>query len=105
MKQIEELAAAALGIDSKRGDLLAVENLSFQNLQEDAPAPPTLLEKVQRRMLGNSGRIGEDRQKRQYRGNSAHRGQCHDHGEQLQGDQSSLLPTIEQAPDLLQYCQ
>ena len=39
MKQIEDLAAAALGIDAKRGDLLAVENLSFQNLQEDAPAP------------------------------------------------------------------
>ena len=38
MKQIEELAAAALGIDAKRGDLLAVENLSFQNLQQDAPA-------------------------------------------------------------------
>ena len=31
MKQIEDLAAAALGIDAKRGDLLAVENLSFQN--------------------------------------------------------------------------
>jgi flagellar biosynthesis/type III secretory pathway M-ring protein FliF/YscJ len=48
MKQIEELAAAALGIDSKRGDLLAVENLSFQSLQQDAPSPPTWLEKVQR---------------------------------------------------------
>lgn len=48
MKQIEELAAAALGIDAKRGDLLAVENLSFQNLQQDAPVPPTTLEKVQR---------------------------------------------------------
>ena len=48
MKQIEELAAAALGIDAKRGDLLAVENLSFQNLQQDAPVPPSMLEKVQR---------------------------------------------------------
>jgi len=48
MKQIEGLAAAALGIDPKRGDLLAVENLSFQNLQEEVPEPPTMLEKVQR---------------------------------------------------------
>jgi flagellar biosynthesis/type III secretory pathway M-ring protein FliF/YscJ len=50
MKQIEGLAAAALGIDAKRGDLLAVENLSFQTLQQEAPAPPTLLEKVQRNL-------------------------------------------------------
>ncbi len=50
MKQIEGLAAAALGIDAKRGDLLAVENLSFQNLQPDAPLPPTMLEKLQRNL-------------------------------------------------------
>ncbi len=48
MKQIEQLAAAALGIDAKRGDLLAVENLSFQNLQQDTPLPPTFMERVQR---------------------------------------------------------
>jgi len=48
MKQIEGLAAAALGIDPGRGDLLAVENLSFQSLQQDAPLPPTMLEKMQR---------------------------------------------------------
>ena len=48
MKQIEQLAAAALGIDAKRGDLLAVENLSFQSLQQDAPALPTFTERVQR---------------------------------------------------------
>ena len=50
MKQIEGLAAAALGIDAKRGDLLAVENLSFQTLQQDAPLPPTMLEKLQRNL-------------------------------------------------------
>ena len=50
MKQIEGLAAAALGIDEKRGDMLAVENLSFQNLQQDAPVPPTDLEKIQRNL-------------------------------------------------------
>jgi len=48
MKQIEQLAAAALGIDPKRGDLLAVENLSFQNLSQDTPAPATLMDRVQR---------------------------------------------------------
>ena len=48
MKQIEDLAAAALGIDGKRGDLLAVENLSFQNLQQDAPLSPSFLERMQR---------------------------------------------------------
>jgi flagellar M-ring protein FliF len=50
MKQIEELAAATLGIDGKRGDLLAVENLSFQTLQQDAPLPPSWLEKLQRNL-------------------------------------------------------
>ncbi len=48
MKQIEELARAALGIDAKRGDLLAVENLSFQGMQQEAPAPPSKLERLQR---------------------------------------------------------
>lgn len=50
MKQIEDLAAATLGIDAKRGDVLAVENISFQNLQQDGPIAPTLLEKVQRNL-------------------------------------------------------
>ncbi len=50
MKQIEDLAVAALGIDAKRGDLLAVENLSFQTLQQDAPLPPTMLDKLQRNL-------------------------------------------------------
>ena len=30
MKEIEQLASAAIGVDAQRGDLLAVENLSFQ---------------------------------------------------------------------------
>ncbi len=50
MKQIEGLAAAALGIEEKRGDMLAVENLSFQNLQQEAPVPPTMLDKIQRNL-------------------------------------------------------
>lgn len=47
MKQIETLARAALAMDSQRGDLIAVENLSFQNLPE-TPASPTRAERIQR---------------------------------------------------------
>jgi flagellar M-ring protein FliF len=42
MKQIEQLARAAIGVDAQRGDVLAVENLSFQELPPlEAPVPPT----------------------------------------------------------------
>ena len=40
MKNIEELARAAIGIDSQRGDLLAVENMSFQELPSEPLSPP-----------------------------------------------------------------
>ncbi len=41
MKQIEQLAQAAIGVDAQRGDVLAVENLSFQEAPIEAPpAPP-----------------------------------------------------------------
>jgi flagellar M-ring protein FliF len=50
MKQIEGLAAASLGIDPKRGDVLAVENISFQGMQQDGPVAPTMVEKVQRNL-------------------------------------------------------
>ncbi len=40
MKEIEQLARAAIGVDANRGDVLAVENLSFQELPIEAPAPP-----------------------------------------------------------------
>jgi flagellar M-ring protein FliF len=46
MKQIEELVAAAIGVDAPRGDKVAVENLSFQTLPLETPAPPTLSERV-----------------------------------------------------------
>jgi flagellar M-ring protein FliF len=48
MKQIEDLARAALGLDSARGDMLAIQNLSFQALPSDAPVPPTRTERIQR---------------------------------------------------------
>jgi flagellar M-ring protein FliF len=46
MKQIEELVAAAIGVDATRGDKVAVENFSFQTLPLENPAPPTLTERV-----------------------------------------------------------
>lgn len=45
MTAIEKLARAAIGIDDQRGDLLAVENLSFQTLSVETPAPPGKFEK------------------------------------------------------------
>jgi flagellar M-ring protein FliF len=45
MKQIEQLAQAAIGVDSQRGDVLAVENLSFQESTPETPlAPPSRIE-------------------------------------------------------------
>jgi flagellar M-ring protein FliF len=46
LKQIQVLAAAAIGFDEKRGDTLAVQNLSFQQLPSQAPALPGKLERV-----------------------------------------------------------
>ena len=47
MKQIEQLAQAAIGVDPQRGDVLAVENLSFQEAPPEAtPAPPGKIEQV-----------------------------------------------------------
>ncbi len=46
LKQIETLAAAAIGLDEKRGDTLAVQNLSFQQLPQSTPAPPTKVERI-----------------------------------------------------------
>ena len=40
MAAIEKLARAAIGVDDKRGDLLAVENLSFQTAPMEVPAAP-----------------------------------------------------------------
>jgi flagellar M-ring protein FliF len=38
--------SAAIGVDTTRGDKVAVENLSFQTLPLETPAPPTLSERV-----------------------------------------------------------
>jgi flagellar M-ring protein FliF len=49
MKEIEQLARAAIGVDSQRGDVLAVENLSFQETPvEVLPPPPGRIDKWRR---------------------------------------------------------
>ena len=45
MTAIEKLARAAIGVDEQRGDLLAVENLSFQAVPVETPAAPGKLDK------------------------------------------------------------
>jgi flagellar M-ring protein FliF len=51
MKQIEQLAEAAIGVNSQRGDVLAVENLSFQEAPiETLPAPPARSEHWRRQI-------------------------------------------------------
>jgi len=45
MKAIEKLARAAIGVDDQRGDLLAVENLSFQSVLGELPAAPGKLDR------------------------------------------------------------
>jgi len=46
LKQIEALAAAAIGFDEKRGDTLAVQNLSFQQSAQQTPVPPSKVERI-----------------------------------------------------------
>ena len=45
MQAIEKLARAAIGVDDQRGDLLAVENLSFQTAPVEIPKAPSNLDK------------------------------------------------------------
>jgi len=48
MKQIEQLAQAAIGVDTQRGDVLAVENLSFQQAPGESVPPPGKTERLRR---------------------------------------------------------
>ena len=48
MKEIEQLAGAAIGLDAQRGDMLAVQNLSFQELPVEKPAPPSKLDNTRK---------------------------------------------------------
>jgi flagellar M-ring protein FliF len=51
MKEIEQLAGAAIGLDTQRGDVLAVQNLSFQELPLPKLVPPTKIETTRRVVL------------------------------------------------------
>ena len=55
MKELEQLARAAIGLDATRGDIVAVENLSFQELPVEKPAPPSSLERSRRMVQDWSG--------------------------------------------------
>jgi flagellar M-ring protein FliF len=44
MKEIEQLAQAAIGVDTQRGDVLAVENLSFQQVPGEILSPTSKTE-------------------------------------------------------------
>jgi len=52
MKQIQQLAAAAIGLDPQRGDLLSIENLTFEQLPAETPVPPTWLERIRKLLSG-----------------------------------------------------
>jgi flagellar M-ring protein FliF len=55
MKQIEQLAGAAIGLDTQRGDMLAVQNLSFQELPAEKLTPPSRLEATRKLVVEWSG--------------------------------------------------
>ncbi len=46
IKELEQLSAAAIGIDTSRGDVLAVENLSFNQSPVEKLVAPSKLDKV-----------------------------------------------------------
>jgi flagellar M-ring protein FliF len=51
MKQLQALAAAAIGLDPQRGDLLSLENLSFQQTATETPAPPGRWERIRQLLM------------------------------------------------------
>jgi flagellar M-ring protein FliF len=55
LKQIGQLAAAAIGLDTQRGDLLSLENLSFQEIPVEIPPAPTRLDTAWRILAGWAG--------------------------------------------------
>jgi flagellar M-ring protein FliF len=46
LKQIEDLAKAAIGVDTTRGDIMTVQNLSFDQSPVETPVKPTIMQKV-----------------------------------------------------------
>ncbi len=48
LKQIEDLARAAIGFDATRGDVISVQNISFQPTPVETPSAPTRVERALR---------------------------------------------------------
>jgi flagellar M-ring protein FliF len=46
MKQIEELAKAAIGFDAQRGDLFSLQNIAFTQAPVDLPAPEEKFQRI-----------------------------------------------------------
>jgi flagellar M-ring protein FliF len=46
MKQLEELAKAAIGFDEKRGDLFSLQNIAFEQHAPEVPQAPGKLQRV-----------------------------------------------------------
>jgi len=46
LRSIEEIAKASVGFDSARGDLVTVQNISFQIVPVEVPAPPSHWQKM-----------------------------------------------------------
>jgi flagellar M-ring protein FliF len=51
LKSIEDVARASVGYDSARGDILTVQNISFQVAPVEVPPAPTKLQKVRTTLL------------------------------------------------------
>src|SRR5581483_4652512 len=57
MKQIEQLASAAIGLDAQRNDSIVVQNLSFQELPAEQPVAPGKTERARRLLIEWSGAL------------------------------------------------
>ncbi len=57
MKLITELAQAAIGFDTARGDVISVQNLTFSHPEAQELPAPTLVEKAQKGLKDNSSLV------------------------------------------------
>ena len=57
IKNLEQLASAAIGLDASRGDVLAVENLSFNQAPVEKLSTPSKLERVRVEVKNWSGAL------------------------------------------------
>ena len=55
LKQIEQLAGAAIGLETSRGDVLTVQNLTFQEAPLEIPTAPSKLDRTRQMAVQWSG--------------------------------------------------